>query len=389
MRKQNAWERKQRNSHIFEAVKPNSWASLLFPPRRYLWGPGTDQLLAMDTVSGGSFWNSSETHWVLTDHLGTVRDLVDYDGNHVSHKTYDSFGVVQDEGAVSILFGYTGRPVDDATGLQNNLHRWYDPAVGRWLSEDPIGFGGGDANLYRYVGNESTGYVDPSGLVIGDPNATRPKPPVNRTWFQYLFRGFGAGRNTIQGIADRNQAAEQQLRRWVLEFRQHGRTAPSRCEELLIGLNAQLGMGIAPELYVSDEMIGAISSAERAAYATFQERVNGIELAATALPLAIGAAGAKPPNLTPVGAGRRGAFRAAKRRMGIPVAQKPCDVLPNYDRRGRLQPGKVYEFELPAKGGGKKTVRIRDDKGGHFYAPDDVQNRGPHFNDEFGGHYDY
>jgi hypothetical protein len=36
--------------------------------------------------------------------------------------------------------------------------------VGRWLSEDPIGFGGGDANLYRYVGNASTGYVDPDGL---------------------------------------------------------------------------------------------------------------------------------------------------------------------------------------------------------------------------------
>jgi RHS repeat-associated protein len=33
-----------------------------------------------------------------------------------------------------------------------NHSRWYDPAIGRWLSEDPSGFGGGDDNLYRYCG---------------------------------------------------------------------------------------------------------------------------------------------------------------------------------------------------------------------------------------------
>ncbi len=109
---------------------------------------------------------------MLTDHLGSVRDLLTLDGNHLadSHVSYDSFGnVTSTPGGTSILFGYTGRPVDGATGLQNNLHRWYDPAVGRWLSEDPIGFGGGDANLYRYVGNESTGYVDPEGAAKKKP----------------------------------------------------------------------------------------------------------------------------------------------------------------------------------------------------------------------------
>lgn len=41
----------------------------------------------------------------------------------------------------------------------------YDPTIGRFISEDPIAFEGGDANLYRYVGNSSTNYADPSGLV--------------------------------------------------------------------------------------------------------------------------------------------------------------------------------------------------------------------------------
>ncbi len=62
------------------------------------------------------------------------------------------------------IIGYTGRPLDLVTGLQNNLNRWYDARTGRWISEDPIGFAAGDANLYRYVGNGPVDAVDPTGL---------------------------------------------------------------------------------------------------------------------------------------------------------------------------------------------------------------------------------
>ena len=48
----------------------------------------------------------------------------------------------------------------------DELHRWYDAGVGRWLSQDPIGFAAGDANLYRYVGNGATNATDPDGLKI-------------------------------------------------------------------------------------------------------------------------------------------------------------------------------------------------------------------------------
>jgi hypothetical protein len=40
----------------------------------------------------------------------------------------------------------------------------YDPTIGRWTTEDPIGFRAADANLYRYVGNDPTNRTDPSGL---------------------------------------------------------------------------------------------------------------------------------------------------------------------------------------------------------------------------------
>jgi RHS repeat-associated protein len=69
---------------------------------------------------------------------------------------------------VDFLFGYTGKLFDKATGLQNNVNRWYDPGTGRWISEDPLGFAGGDPNLYRYVGNGPMTHADPLGLKTDD-----------------------------------------------------------------------------------------------------------------------------------------------------------------------------------------------------------------------------
>jgi HNH/Endo VII superfamily nuclease toxins len=67
----------------------------------------------------------------------------------------------------------------------------------------------------------------------------------------------------------------------------------------------------------------------------------------------------------------------------------PTRVLRNVDRRGNPQPGYIYEFDVPAPGGGTRTARIRDDAGGHAFPDDPSQNRGPHFNTENGDHYDY
>ena len=60
----------------------------------------------------------------------------------------------------------------------------YDPSIGRWLSEDPSGFDGGDPNLYRYVGNSPTNFTDATGLSLTKPYANLPKltptgPAVN------------------------------------------------------------------------------------------------------------------------------------------------------------------------------------------------------------------
>ncbi len=136
---------------------------------RYLWGPQIDQLLVDEQISNGTS-QEGDVLWALTDNLGTVRDLVRYNAGQttsVLHRSYDAFGNVTAEvnpSEIDFLFGFTGRQFDDATGLQNNLNRWYDAKVGRWISEDPISFAAGDANLYRYVGNSPTNFIDPNGL---------------------------------------------------------------------------------------------------------------------------------------------------------------------------------------------------------------------------------
>jgi len=55
---------------------------------------------------------------------------------------------------------------DPSTGMYYDRARWYNPATGKFLTRDPLGFAGGDVNLYRYVGNGPVVNVDPSGLKI-------------------------------------------------------------------------------------------------------------------------------------------------------------------------------------------------------------------------------
>ncbi|WP_425306700.1 HNH/endonuclease VII fold putative polymorphic toxin [Cupriavidus pauculus] len=79
----------------------------------------------------------------------------------------------------------------------------------------------------------------------------------------------------------------------------------------------------------------------------------------------------------------------AKRAKGIPVSKQPSAVYPNTDKRGNPQPGYQYEFIVSTPGGGTETVIIRDDAGGHYDGEGNSQNRGSHFNDPSGKHYDY
>lgn len=122
---------------------------------KYLNGPGIDNKLRTQTGSGVSYF--------LSDHLGSTNGLTDTTGNVASQTAYDSFGNATNAGFAS-RYQFTGREFDPFSGMQFSRARSYDPRLGRFTSEDPIGFGGGDINLYGYVWNNPTGFVDPMGL---------------------------------------------------------------------------------------------------------------------------------------------------------------------------------------------------------------------------------
>jgi RHS repeat-associated protein len=127
---------------------------------RYLHGPAIDQILADEQIA------EEQLLWLLADNLGSVRDLVNNAGEVESHIDYTAFGAVETitNNLVQTLYGFTGRERDAETGLTYHRARYYDPLVGRWLSEDPIGFSAGDGNLGRYVGNDPINYTDSTGL---------------------------------------------------------------------------------------------------------------------------------------------------------------------------------------------------------------------------------
>ncbi|MEX2169740.1 MAG: RHS repeat-associated core domain-containing protein [Pirellulales bacterium] len=85
----------------------------------------------------------------MADNNGTLRKHTSYDSfgklfngfggmNETHYNAAGSVVTIGQPGYVQVTFGFTGRYFDLFTGLQNNLHRWYDASVGRWLSENPL-----------------------------------------------------------------------------------------------------------------------------------------------------------------------------------------------------------------------------------------------------------
>jgi RHS repeat-associated protein len=122
----------------------------------YVLGLGIDDLLLRAAPSGVTYY--------LIDGLNSVAALSDGTGGISAEATYEPFGRIAVTGPLGeTAFGFTSRETDE-TGLYFYRMRYYHPSLGRFLSEDPIGIAGGDINLYAYVLNNPTTYVDPYGL---------------------------------------------------------------------------------------------------------------------------------------------------------------------------------------------------------------------------------
>jgi RHS repeat-associated protein len=121
---------------------------------KYQNGLGIDNKLKLTT--------NGTSKYFLQDHLGSTTGLTNSSGSITESTSYDSFG--NSTNNLSTRYSYTGREYDNFTGLYYYRARFYDAKLGRFISEDPIGFVGGDVNLFGYVGNNVTNFSDPLGL---------------------------------------------------------------------------------------------------------------------------------------------------------------------------------------------------------------------------------
>ena len=110
------------------------------------------------------------TYRLITDQLGSPRLVVNAATGAVAQRIdYDEFGqVLSDSNPGFQPFGFAGGLYDRNTKLVRFGARDYDAETGRWTAKDPIGFGGGDGDLYGYVGGEPISRTDPLGLMCNN-----------------------------------------------------------------------------------------------------------------------------------------------------------------------------------------------------------------------------
>jgi RHS repeat-associated protein len=140
----------------------------------YTFGPGIDDPVSMNYDGADYFF--------LKNHLGSITEITDIYQNTVKTYDYDPFGnILGESGSLAHnAFTYTAREYHHRSGLYYYRARWYDPEMGRFITQDPIGFLGG-MNLYAYVRNNPVMFADPLGLM---------------NWYDNLLQGsadFSAG----------------------------------------------------------------------------------------------------------------------------------------------------------------------------------------------------
>lgn len=142
-------------SFLYDLANPVQELSGTTPTANLLTGELDEFFTRTDTIGKVSF---------LTDAMGGIAALTDMTGTFQTQYIFDPFGnTVQSGNSNTNSLEYTGRE-SDGTGLYYYRARYYNPATGRFVSEDPIGFASGQTNLYAYVHDDPINRYDPFGL---------------------------------------------------------------------------------------------------------------------------------------------------------------------------------------------------------------------------------
>ena len=110
-----------------------------------------------------SEFRSNTASYYEQDGVNSVTSLSSSAGALANTYTFDSFGkLTTSTGTITNPFQYTARESDPETGIYEYRARYYDPSIGRFISEDPVGFADG-YNVYDYVSGDPVDFDDPSG----------------------------------------------------------------------------------------------------------------------------------------------------------------------------------------------------------------------------------
>jgi len=135
-------------------------------------GPRTNEVIAFDETSTPT----TMTVWAFADLAGSIQSLGRIDGGGqwvVLHRDFDPNGnfiaTYRDVADVALREApvvWASHTLDPKTGLYDAEARWLDSHSGRFITEDPSGFAGGDTNLFRYGLNSPTNFADPNGQAV-------------------------------------------------------------------------------------------------------------------------------------------------------------------------------------------------------------------------------
>ena len=157
------------------------------PAEPYGYDPETDPLLKIPPEPQEQSEAQPDLVYYQLDHLGTPIAAHNAKGEAVWTAEYEAWGRIRQETVsdglkVNIPFRFQGQYYDEESGLHYNRFRYYDPQIGRFISQDPIGFAGSD-NFYEYAPNPIR-WVDPYGLAPCKKKVANPR--IN---MEHIFQG--------------------------------------------------------------------------------------------------------------------------------------------------------------------------------------------------------
>jgi RHS repeat-associated protein len=177
-------------------------ATVVITDRSYIW---CGESICEERLSDGSVVRRFFDHgmqengvafFYTMDHLGSIRELTDTTGSVRARYDYDPYGrMTKVSGDKDSFYTFAGLWSHAPSGLMLSPTRAYDPAFGRWVSEDPIGLRGG-LNVHGYAEGMPTDFSDPSGLFI--PGSVGMRILV---WAARAGLGAGAGGVAAAGAA--------------------------------------------------------------------------------------------------------------------------------------------------------------------------------------------